>query len=134
MQILWWKTTGTWINSGSRRRRSWTGRSVGGVPSAKVAPKKSSRYGQSRRLRRRGLVLLVVLALVLLGLPLVLAAPDLARRFTHPLEYEETIRDAATEHDVEPALVAAVIRTESGFDPEVESSQGAYGAMQIQPA
>jgi len=77
--------------------------------------------------------LFVVLALVLLGLPLVLEAPDLARRLTHPLEYEETIRDAAAEHDIEPALVAAVIRTESGFDPDVESSQGAYGLMQIQP-
>jgi soluble lytic murein transglycosylase len=64
------------------------------------------------------LLLFVVLALVLLGLPLVLEAPDLARRLTHPLEYEETIRDAAAE---------------SGFDPDVESSQGAYGLMQIQP-
>ncbi len=78
--------------------------------------------------------MLVVLALVLLGLPLLLEAPDLTRRFTHPLEYEETIQDAAAVHGVEPALVAAVIRTESGFDPEVESSQGAYGLMQIQPA
>ncbi len=77
--------------------------------------------------------MLVVLALVLLGLPLVLEAPDLARRLTHPLEYEETIRDAAAEHGVEPALVAAVIRTESRFDPEVESPQGAYGLMQIRP-
>ena len=77
--------------------------------------------------------MLVVLALVLLVLPLVLEAPDLARRLTHPLEYEGTIRDAAAEHGVEPALVAAVIRTESGFDPDVESSQGAYGLMQIQP-
>jgi soluble lytic murein transglycosylase len=106
---------------------------VGGVPSAKEAPKKSSRYGRSRRFRRRGAVLLGILALVLLGLPLVLDAPDLARRLTHPLEYEETIRDAAAEHGIEPTLVAAVIRTESGFDPEVESSQGAYGLMQIQP-
>ena len=77
--------------------------------------------------------MLVALAVALLGLPLLLEAPDLARRLTHPLEYEETIRDAAAEHGVEPALVAAVIRTESGFDPEVESSQGAYGLMQIQP-
>jgi len=64
---------------------------------------------------------------------LVLEAPNLVWRLTHPLEYEETIRDAAAEHEVEPALVAAVIRTESGFDPDVESSQGAYGLMQIQP-
>lgn len=79
------------------------------------------------------MVLLVALALVLLALPLLLEAPDTIRRFTHPLRYEETIRDAAAEYGVEPALVAAVIRTESRFDPEVESSQGAYGLMQIQP-
>lgn len=103
-----------------------------GVPAAERWIK-SRRYGRSRRFRKRLTVVLVALALILLGLPLLLEAPDLARRLTHPLEYEETIRDAAAEHEVEPALVAAVIRTESGFDPEVESSQGAYGLMQIQP-
>jgi soluble lytic murein transglycosylase len=94
---------------------------------------KNRRYGRSRRIRRRGVVLLVSLALVLLGLPLLLESTDVIRRLTYPLEYEETIRDVGAEHGVEPALVAAVIRTESGFDPEVESSQGAYGLMQIQP-
>ena len=54
-------------------------------------------------------------------------------RITYPLKYEETIRTAATQNGVEPALVAAVIRTESGFDSEVKSSQGAYGLMQLQP-
>jgi soluble lytic murein transglycosylase len=54
-------------------------------------------------------------------------------RVTYPLRYEETIRAEAAEHGLEPALVAAVIRTESRFDPEVESSRGAYGLMQLQP-
>ena len=49
------------------------------------------------------------------------------------MEYEETIQTAAAEHDVEPTLVAAVIRTESRFDPEAESPQGAYGLMQLLP-
>ena len=79
------------------------------------------------------MVLLVALALVLLALPFLLEAPDTVRRFTHPLRYEETIQAAAVEYGVEPTLVAAVIRTESRFDPGVESSQGAYGLMQIQP-
>jgi soluble lytic murein transglycosylase len=105
---------------------------VRGVPAAKAGPKKR-RYGRSRRLRRRGAVLLVALALVLLGLPLLLQTPDTVRQLAYPLEYEETIRDAGAENGVEPALVAAVIRTESGFDPEVKSSQGAYGLMQLQP-
>lgn len=77
--------------------------------------------------------MLVVLLLILLALPLLLKAPDVIREFLYPLKYEETIQSAAAEQAIEPALVAAVIRTESGFDPEVESSQGAYGLMQIQP-
>ncbi len=76
---------------------------------------------------------LVALALVLLGLPLLLEAQETVRRFTHPLLYEETIRVAAAENGVEPALAAAVIRTESRFDEEVRSSRGAYGLMQILP-
>ena len=79
------------------------------------------------------MILLFALALVLLALPLLLEAPDMLRRLTHPLRYEEAIQTAAAEYGVEAALVAAVIRTESRFDPEVESSQGAYGLMQIQP-
>ena len=60
-------------------------------------------------------------------------APETVRRYIYPLEYEETILEASEEYGVEPVLVAAVIREESRFDPEVESSQGAYGLMQIQP-
>ncbi len=105
-----------------------------GVPAAREGPKKKRRrYGRSRRQRRIGAILLGALVLVLLALPLLLQAPDTVRRFTHPLEYDETIRDAAAAQGVEPTLVAAVIRTESRFDPEVESSQGAYGLMQIKP-
>ena len=77
--------------------------------------------------------MLVVLGLVLIALPLVLVAPNLVRQFTHPLEYGEVIRAASAEHGIEPALVAAVIRTESRFDEEVRSSRGAYGLMQILP-
>jgi soluble lytic murein transglycosylase len=75
----------------------------------------------------------VTLALVLLALPFLLEAQETVRRFTHPLLYEETIRAVAMENGVEPALVAAVIRTESRFDEEVRSSRGAHGLMQILP-
>jgi soluble lytic murein transglycosylase len=99
---------------------------------AKEEPKER-KYGRLRRRRGRVAVLLGALALVVLALPFLLGAPELVRRVTHPVVYEETIQEAAAERDVEPALVAAVIRTESGFEPEVESPEGAYGLMQIQP-
>ena len=100
---------------------------------AREPKKRRRRYGRSRRRRRWGVLLLVALALVLLALPYLLEAPEALRRLAYPLRYEETIRAAAAERGVEPALVAAVIRTESGFDPEVKSSRGARGLMQIQP-
>lgn len=55
------------------------------------------------------------------------------RRSLYPLEYEETIRAASSRHDMDPALVAAVIHTESGFDPAARSDQNAYGLMQLVP-
>ncbi len=78
--------------------------------------------------------MLVVLALALVAVPVVLqAAPEVVRQVTHPLEYEREIRAASAEFGVEPTLVAAVIRTESRFDPEVVSPRGAYGLMQLLP-
>jgi soluble lytic murein transglycosylase len=76
---------------------------------------------------------LVVLVLVILALPLLMETQETVQQFTHPVRYQETIRAAGAENGVEPALVAAVIRTESRFDEEVRSSQGAYGLMQILP-
>ena len=50
------------------------------------------------------------------------------------MRYEETIRQASRENGLEPAFVAGVIHTESRFRPDAESSQEAYGLMQMLPA
>ena len=105
---------------------------MGGVTAGK-AWGGDGRYGRARRRRRRNRVALVfVFALVLVAVPLALAAPDYIKRLTHPLEYEAQIQASAAEYGVEPTLVAAVIRTESRFDPEASSSRGANGLMQLQ--
>lgn len=51
----------------------------------------------------------------------------------HPLRFEDEIQAAASRHGVDPYLVAAVARAESGYDPTVVSSAGAVGLMQIMP-
>ncbi len=48
--------------------------------------------------------------------------------------YGELIYDAARRHELNPELVAAVIRAESGFDARAVSSKGARGLMQLMPA
>ncbi len=60
-------------------------------------------------------------------------APDWYARAVYPLEYEAAIRATARRHDLDPALVAAVIYAESRFDATARSSQGAVGLMQLLP-
>ncbi len=47
--------------------------------------------------------------------------------------YAHEIRHAASANDVDPALIKAVIRTESNFDPHAVSKKGARGLMQLMP-
>ena len=49
----------------------------------------------------------------------------------YPREYRELVERYSGENGLEPALVYAVIRTESSFCPDAESSVGARGLMQL---
>jgi soluble lytic murein transglycosylase-like protein len=55
-------------------------------------------------------------------------SPDLADS-----PYERSIAGAAMRHNLDPALVQAVIEAESGYDPLAVSPQGAVGLMQVLP-
>ncbi|UJF24706.1 transglycosylase SLT domain-containing protein [Suttonella sp. R2A3] len=56
----------------------------------------------------------------------------LSTRF--PLEYETKIRALATQHNLSPATIYAIIRKESIFQPTIKSPAGALGLMQVMPA
>ena len=61
------------------------------------------------------------------------AEPDWYLRARYPLEYEHIVSAHARNYDLDPALLAAVIYSESRFDADVESSAGAVGLMQLLP-
>lgn len=44
------------------------------------------------------------------------------------------LREASRQHDIDYALLQALIATESGFDPTAVSPKGAVGLMQVMPA
>ena len=46
---------------------------------------------------------------------------------------EQLVREAASRHQVDPALVRAVIETESNWNPAARSRKGAVGLMQLIP-
>jgi soluble lytic murein transglycosylase len=92
-----------------------------------------------RRIFWIGVVVLVIAGLGAVALRLVPALTDSAApawysRTVYPLQHGAAIRAAAQKNDVDPALVAAVIYVESGFDEHARSPQGAVGLMQVLPA
>lgn len=71
----------------------------------------------------------VVLVLALLagtGFAVIMAA--------YPLRYRDYITESATEFDIEPNIIASLIRAESGFDKNAKSHRGAVGLMQLLPS
>ncbi len=64
-------------------------------------------------------------------------ASGYAKRFvdagTYPREYRAHVEQHANFYGVEPNLVYAIIKAESGFRPHVVSYAGAVGLMQIMP-
>ncbi len=55
------------------------------------------------------------------------------RKYLYPFPYQESIYTYAAEKEINPFLVAAVIRTESKFNNKARSPKGAFGLMQIMP-
>ena len=51
----------------------------------------------------------------------------------HPIMYKENIIASSKKYKLDPAMIYAVINTESGFDSNAISSVGACGLMQIMP-
>jgi soluble lytic murein transglycosylase len=59
--------------------------------------------------------------------------PPWYARLWYPLRYANIVRVHASENKLDPALLAAVIETESKFNPNARSSAGAIGLMQLTP-
>jgi soluble lytic murein transglycosylase-like protein len=53
--------------------------------------------------------------------------------FANAVPFGDLIHQKAQKYDVDPALVAAVIETESRFHPQARSAVGARGLMQLMP-
>jgi soluble lytic murein transglycosylase len=52
----------------------------------------------------------------------------------YPMPFATTLRETANREQIDPLLVASVIRQESGFEPHATSRTNARGLMQVEPA
>ena len=55
------------------------------------------------------------------------------KKYLYPFPYSEIVYRCALEKDIDPFLIAGVIRTESKFNTQARSPKGALGLMQMMP-
>jgi soluble lytic murein transglycosylase len=85
---------------------------------------------------RRLAVLAAGLLIVLAGLYGLFGTKgrEILERTEYPLRYPDIVRGHARTYGIDPALLAAVIYTESKFEPHARSASGAIGLMQLLPS
>ena len=96
--------------------------------------RRAARENQRRRKQRRRRLVLRLAVLCLAVAFTVYAVPALCsrvERYLYPRKYEQLVEKWAAAYELDPLLVDAFIRTESGFDPQATSSVGARGLMQM---
>lgn len=86
------------------------------------------RRKDSRRLLVRLAALLLVFALLYAGVPRLWRQ---GQRLLYPRKYQTLVDQWAQTYELDPLLVDAFIRTESGFDPDATSAVEARGLMQM---
>ena len=67
----------------------------------------------------------------LLSIVFLICGSIVFRYYYYPLKYEDEIVYCSKKYDVDPGLVASVIRVESSFDPYTVSNKNAKGLMQL---
>ena len=101
--------------------------------SSHAASSTARRRPRARTRRRRVSAVVVVALLGVLCAAVVSGLGEQAvREITLPLKHDDIIRQQATDKDLDPALIAAVIYEESRFRDQT-SHAGARGLMQITP-
>lgn len=86
------------------------------------------------KLAKKRLISWVLLAFLLAVAALLLRTGyNRFQKSFYPLRYTEHVEKYAKEYQLEPALVYAVIRSESNFDADAKSRSGALGLMQMMP-
>jgi len=82
---------------------------------------------------RMKLTFYIVIVILLTASVIVLINSKWFLRLLYPLHFEEIIFKYSEFYDLDPYLVAAIIKVESKFLPGAISSKGARGLMQIMP-
>jgi soluble lytic murein transglycosylase len=75
----------------------------------------------------------VILPLILIVLAALFVQSEWLGRWIYPISYTEEIKSSASNYQLDPLLIAAIIRVESNYKIDAVSPKGAIGIMQLMP-
>ena len=93
----------------------------------------AQRKRRTGRLRALALCALCVILISVLALDMFTDLLSWSHSVNYPLKYDDIIIARSREYSLDPALVCAVVYSESSFQPKAVSPVGARGLMQIMP-
>ena len=85
------------------------------------------------KIRKSAVAIALTLLIIIAGFVVYFSGKAIEKA-TYPMRYREYVEQYAEQNGLNPALVFAVIKTESSFRADVVSSAGAVGLMQIMPS
>lgn len=88
---------------------------------------------RAKRKNRGAVFLLVLIILSVIAFALYKSVPAFLKKNVYPKKYSEYVERYSEEYDIDENFIYAVIKTESGFDPDARSNVGAVGLMQLMP-
>lgn len=99
--------------------------------------RRQTKHGRAQNGKKANVVIWGIIVVILVAAAVLFTAnfhedtKNKLKNAAYPQSYSEYVNEAARKYDLSPALIYAVIRTESNFDRNAHSSASAYGLMQI---
>lgn len=79
---------------------------------------------------KKGFVKILIIIIIILAVLFMLGCLFI-KKFVYPLNHFDIVKEEAAKNNLDPYLVMAIIKTESGFKKDATSNKEAKGLMQI---
>ena len=81
-------------------------------------------------MRKNLKIITIIIIIIVIFLSLFYTRKTILKRF-YPIEYSKEVEEYSKKYNVDKYLIYAIIKAESNFKKDAESSKGAKGLMQL---